>query len=79
VAGLALIIGLAWFFIARHKKQMAKTSEAEVVAQKPQPMPELPAGARDGRSELGSETYMYAELPAVHRQEISELDSERSR
>lgn len=80
VAGLALIGGLLWFFIARIKKQKkANEGEAEGVTQPLQPMPELPVGTRDGRSELGSDTYMHAELPADTKREISELDSERNR
>ncbi|KAJ5208678.1 hypothetical protein N7449_003057, partial [Penicillium cf. viridicatum] len=51
----------------------AKMGEAEV------PMPELPVGARDGRSELRGDTYMRWELPADHKREIPELDSGRNR
>lgn len=80
MAGLALIIGLLWFFIARNKKQKnAKLGEAEVVTRQVQPMPELPVGARDGRSELGGDMYMYSELPADNKREIPELGSERNR
>ncbi|CAI7635574.1 uncharacterized protein N7487_002539 [Penicillium crustosum] len=81
VAGLALILGLLWFFVARNKKQknaelaMPKLGEAEVVTHQVQPMPELPVGARDGRAELRGETHMRWELPADHKREISELDS----
>ncbi|KAJ6132649.1 hypothetical protein N7471_007864 [Penicillium samsonianum] len=80
VAGLALIIGLLWFFISRNKKQKnVKLGEAEIVIRPVQPMPELPGGARDGRSELRRDTYMYLELPADNKREISKLDSEWNR
>jgi hypothetical protein len=80
VAGLALIMGLLWFFIARRKKQKTgEKGQAEVTTQPLQPMPELPSGTRDGRSELGSDTYMHAELPAHNKREVSELDIERNR
>ncbi|OQE00228.1 hypothetical protein PENVUL_c056G09184 [Penicillium vulpinum] len=80
VAGLALIIGLLWFFIATNKKQKnAILAEAEVVTRQVQPMSELPVGARDGRSELGGDTYMYSELPVDSKRDIPELDSERNR
>ncbi|QQK47049.1 Kelch-type beta propeller [Penicillium digitatum] len=79
VAGLALIIGLFWFFLARNKKQKhARFGEVETVTRQVQPMSELPVGARDGRSELGGGTYMYSELPAGNKREISELDSDRN-
>lgn len=76
MAGLALIIGLLWFLIARDKKQKnAKLGEAEVVIRQAQPMSELPVGARDGRSELSGDMYMCLELPADNKREISELGS----
>ena len=80
MAGLVLVIGLLWFFIARNKKQKnAKLGEPEVVTRQVQPMPELPVGARDGRSELRGDMYMCLELPADNKREISELGSERNR
>ncbi|KAJ9488880.1 hypothetical protein VN97_g4406 [Penicillium thymicola] len=48
VAGLALIIGLLWLFVARNKKQKnaesveAKMGEAEIITCQVQPMTELP-------------------------------------
>lgn len=80
VAGLALIIGILWFFIAGRKKQKnSKLGEARAVNPQVQPMSEVPAGVRDGRSELGGDTYMYSELPAGNEREISELNSERNK
>ncbi|KAF4769582.1 hypothetical protein HAV15_011346 [Penicillium sp. str.  len=84
VAGLALIIGLLWFFVARNKKQKnaelaePKLGEAEFVTHQVQPMPELPVGARDGRAELRGESHMRWELPVDHKREIPELDSGRN-
>lgn len=84
MAGLGLILGLLWFFVARNKKQKnaelagPKLGEAEAVTHLMQPMPELPVGARDGRAELRGETHMRWELPADHKREISELDSGRN-
>ncbi|CAI7613056.1 unnamed protein product [Penicillium bialowiezense] len=79
-AGLALIGGLVWFFLVRRRKQIpSKADAAGAQPQQYQPVQELSVGTRDGRSELGSDTYMHAELPAPHKATISELDTERYR
>ncbi|KAJ5357420.1 hypothetical protein N7541_004578 [Penicillium brevicompactum] len=79
-AGLALIVGLVWFFLVRRRKQVPKDiHEAGVETQRYQPAHELPVGARDGRSELESDYHMCSELPAEHKAAISELDTERNR
>jgi len=76
VLGLTLIVGLLWF---NKKQKKAKAGEYEAVMHQVQPMPELPEGARDGRTELGSDTYMHAELPANSKREIPELATEPNR
>ncbi|CAG8021748.1 unnamed protein product [Penicillium salamii] len=79
VAGLALIGGLAWFFLVRRRRQTAEEGDgAGIEPQRYEPVQELPSGARDGRSELGSDTYMHAELPAHQKTPLSELDSGHS-
>jgi hypothetical protein len=71
VTGLALIIGLVWFFVAKNKKQRkAEIAENEDVAEQYRPMAELSTGPRHMRSELGSDTSVQAELPADNKREI---------
>ncbi|CAG7959708.1 unnamed protein product [Penicillium olsonii] len=78
VAGLALIGGIAWFFLARRRKQRSEENGGSSEPQRYQPVQELPPGEREQRSELGSETYTHAELPAQQKAPLSELDTVRS-
>lgn len=80
VVGVALIVALLWLSITRNRRRkQSKAKEAQVATQPMQRIQELPAGKDNGQAELGSQTFIRAELPGDGRGALSELNSERER